>query len=66
MALTLQDFMQRRTELMLFDQQHGLDAAEEAARLLGSVLGWDGRERQRQVSRYREAVARMTAFTAGA
>jgi glycerol-3-phosphate dehydrogenase len=64
MALMLEDFMLRRTELMLFDEGHGLNAAEEAARLMGGVLGWDGRERRRQVERYKEAVARMTAFAA--
>ncbi len=62
MALTLQDFMERRTELMLFDPQHGLSGVEEAAELMGSILGWDRRERHRQVSLYREAVAGMTAF----
>jgi glycerol-3-phosphate dehydrogenase len=62
MALTLQDFMERRTELMLFDPQHCLDGAEEAANLMGDALGWSRHERQRQVSLYREAVARMTAF----
>jgi glycerol-3-phosphate dehydrogenase len=62
MALTLQDFMERRTELMLFDPQHGLDGVDEAAELMGGVLGWDRRERQRQVSLYKEAVAGMTAF----
>jgi len=64
MALTLEDFMLHRTELMLFDRGHGLDAAEEAVRLMGSVLGWDGGERKRQVEQYKAAVARMTAFTA--
>jgi len=62
MAMTLQDFMERRTELMLFDPQHGLDGAEQAANLMGDVLGWSRQERQRQVSLYREAVVRMTAF----
>jgi glycerol-3-phosphate dehydrogenase len=62
MALTLQDFMERRTELMLFDPEHGLDGAEEASNLMGGVLGWDRRERQRQVSLYKDAVAGMTAF----
>jgi len=62
MALTLQDFMERRTELMLFDPQHGLGGVEEAANLMGGVLGWDRRERQRQVSLYKDAVAGMTAF----
>jgi glycerol-3-phosphate dehydrogenase len=62
MALTLEDFMARRTELMLFDRNQGLDAADEAARLMGSVLGWGRRERRQQVAQYRDAVARMTAF----
>lgn len=62
MALTLEDFMARRTDLMLFHPTHGLDAAPEAARLMGSVLGWGWRERRRQVARYRESVAQMTAF----
>jgi hypothetical protein len=48
---------------MLFDLQHGLDGAEQAADLLGDVLGWDRRERQRQVTLYYEAVAAMTAFS---
>ncbi|MCJ7491779.1 MAG: hypothetical protein MUP15_06475, partial [Dehalococcoidia bacterium] len=62
MALTLQDFMERRTELMLFDPEHGLDGAEEAANLMGGVLGWSRHERQRQVALYKDAVAGMTAF----
>ena len=65
MALTLEDFMLRRSELMLFDRGHGLDASEETARLMGDVLGWDGRERRRQVELYKEAVARMAAFGGG-
>jgi len=62
MALTLEDFMARRTDLMLFDYDHGLSAASEAARLMGTVLGWDSQQRQQQVERYREAVAAMTEF----
>jgi glycerol-3-phosphate dehydrogenase len=62
MALTLEDFMDHRTDLMLFGRNHGLDAADEAARLMGEVLGWGRQERREQVSRYGEAVARMTAF----
>ncbi|MGA2285728.1 MAG: glycerol-3-phosphate dehydrogenase/oxidase [Dehalococcoidia bacterium] len=61
-ALTLGDFMERRTKLMLFDPGHGLDGAEEAARLMGDVLGWSPRERQRQLALYRDDVAAMTAF----
>jgi glycerol-3-phosphate dehydrogenase len=64
MALTLEDFMARRTDLMLFEHNHGLNAATEAAGLMGTVLRWDSRQRQQQVQRYREAVAAMTAFAA--
>ena len=63
MAVTLEDFFARRTDLMLFDRGHGLDAAPAVARLMGSVLGWGWRARRKQLRRYREAVAAMTAFT---
>jgi glycerol-3-phosphate dehydrogenase len=62
MALTLEDFMARRTDLMLFDHNHGLSAASEVARLMARVLRWDRRQQRQQVQRYREAVAAMTAF----
>ncbi|MGD0766407.1 MAG: glycerol-3-phosphate dehydrogenase/oxidase [Dehalococcoidia bacterium] len=62
MALTLEDFMARRTELMLFGAGNGLAAAGAAADLMGSALGWSGRERRRQVEQYRAVVAGMTAF----
>jgi glycerol-3-phosphate dehydrogenase len=62
MAMTLRDFMERRTELSLFDPDHRLDAAREAAPLMGQILGWNQREQRRQVELYRDAVAAMTAF----
>ena len=66
MALTLEDFMARRTELMLFEPQHGLEAAERAAALMGEALSWGRRQRHEEMERYRQAVADMTAFrTAG-
>ena len=66
MALTLEDFMARRTELMLFEPQHGLEAAGRAAELMGEALAWGRRQRQEEMERYRQAVAAMTAFrTAG-
>ena len=64
MALTLEDFMARRTELMLFERRHGLEAAERAAALMGEALSWGRRQRNEQVERYRQAVAAMTAFRA--
>jgi glycerol-3-phosphate dehydrogenase len=62
MALTLEDFMARRTELLLFEPQHGLEAAGRAATLMGEALGWGRRQRQEEVERYRQVVADMTAF----
>jgi glycerol-3-phosphate dehydrogenase len=62
MALTLEDFMVRRTDLMLFEPQHGLEAAGRAAELMGQALGWTPQQRNEQVERYREAVAAMIAF----
>jgi glycerol-3-phosphate dehydrogenase len=62
MALTLEDFMARRTELMLFEPQHGLEAAEHAAALMGEALSWGRRQRHEEMERYRQAVADMTAF----
>jgi glycerol-3-phosphate dehydrogenase len=64
MAVTLEDFLARRTDLMLFDPsgRKGLNAAPLVARLMGSVLGWGWRARREQIRHYREAVAAMMAF----
>lgn len=62
MALTLEDFMARRTDLMLFHRNQGLDVAAEAAQEMGRVLGWGRRERREQVERYRQTAAAMLAF----
>jgi glycerol-3-phosphate dehydrogenase len=64
MALTLEDFMVRRTELMLFEPEHGLEAAGRAATVMGEALGWGRQQRQEQIERYRQVVADMTAFRA--
>jgi glycerol-3-phosphate dehydrogenase len=62
MAMTLEDFMERRTDLMHFDSVQGLDVATEVARLMGMRLRWDGAEMKRQLEAYRNAVEKMTAF----
>ena len=61
-AVTLEEILARRTDLMLFDRGRGPDAAPLVTRLMGSVLGWGWRARPEQLRRYREAVAAMTAF----
>lgn len=65
MAVTLEDFMRRRTDLMLFGEGGSLDAAAAAARHMGRALGWDGEETERQLASYLEAVSRMMAFRQG-
>jgi glycerol-3-phosphate dehydrogenase len=62
MAVTLEDFLRRRSDLMLFGEEAGRAVTDEAARLMGRVLNWSRKETDRQVAAYREAVARMMAF----
>jgi hypothetical protein len=47
---------------MLFGDEAGRAVTDEAARLMGRVLGWSRKETGRQIAAYREAVARMMAF----
>ncbi|HEY5625982.1 MAG TPA: glycerol-3-phosphate dehydrogenase/oxidase [Dehalococcoidia bacterium] len=62
MAVSLEDFMRRRSDLMLFSQEAGGTAAERVAAVLGRTLGWSEREAGEQVEAYRGAVGRMMAF----
>jgi glycerol-3-phosphate dehydrogenase len=62
MAVTLEDFLRRRSDLMLFGEEAGRAVSDEAARLMRGVLGWSRKETDRQRAAYREAVARMMAF----
>lgn len=58
MALTLEDFMDRRAALLIFSPGHGLAVAEGAARIMGDLLGWDEAMRNRQLEAYRAQVRR--------
>ncbi len=64
MALTLEDFMSRRTDLMHFEADRGLSVAKTAAKLMGRLLGWKRDERARQIERYRHRVGQMFHFKA--
>ncbi|MGD9364742.1 MAG: glycerol-3-phosphate dehydrogenase [Desulfobacteraceae bacterium] len=59
MALTLDDFMSRRTELMHFDNQRGVQVVETVARLMGHLLGWKHRRRKDEIKQYHCAVQTM-------
>ena len=62
MAMGLEDFMRRRSNLMLFSSEAGCDASERVASILGRTLGWGEQEIGAQVEAYRMAVERMMAF----
>jgi glycerol-3-phosphate dehydrogenase len=62
MAVALEDFMRRRSDLMLFGPGNGLGAAGTVAGVMDSTLTWGSAERKRQVSAYRDAIARMMSF----
>jgi len=60
MALTLEDFMSRRTGLMYFNGKQ--DLAVAAAKLMGKTLGWSYRRRKAEIRRYQDAAQKMFHF----
>jgi glycerol-3-phosphate dehydrogenase len=62
MVLTLEDFMERRSRLLLWEPDNGLAVAEGVAQTIGSALGWDAARVREEVSRYRALVARLKSF----
>jgi len=61
-ALTLADFLLRRSALGLMPDQ-ALPYAAPIARRMGELLGWDAAEQARQVEAYQEAVEPMRRFS---
>ncbi|HVM95287.1 MAG TPA: FAD-dependent oxidoreductase, partial [Candidatus Acidoferrales bacterium] len=66
MAMTLNDFVERRSRLFLWDPANGLNVAVEAARLMGSLLGWDAARVDAEVDAYRRHVRDVKAFASSA
>jgi glycerol-3-phosphate dehydrogenase len=56
-ALHLNDVLTRRTRISFEQRDGGLAAAEEVARLMAPVLGWDEAAVRREVDSYRARVA---------
>lgn len=52
MATTLADFMDRRSALLLFSDDQGRAAAPEAARIMGTLLGWSEARRRAELEAY--------------
>jgi len=63
MALTLEDVLERRMRLLLFDAQQGLAVAEEAAALAAQRLGWNRERTARELAGYRQLAASLRTFT---
>jgi len=57
MARTVDDFLVRRAEICCQTADQGLGVASEIARIMGGVLGWDAKEKKRQVKEYEKTVA---------
>ena len=53
MARTVEDFLSRRSRLLLLDARASMDAAPAVARILAAELGRDERWEQTQVDEYR-------------
>lgn len=62
MAMTLEDFLHRRCDLMLFRDDAGRELARGAARVMARELGWSAHKTRRQLAAYEEAAQRVTAF----
>jgi len=60
MAVTLEDFMSRRTDLMHFDGKGRLPLV--VAKLMGKRLGWKRAHRKAEIRRYRQAIEEMFHF----
>ncbi len=62
MALTLEDFMERRSRLLLWEPDNGLSVAEGVARTMAGALGWDAVRLHDEIGRYRALAERLKSF----
>jgi len=62
MALTLEDFMERRSRLLLWEPDNGLSVAEGVAQAMAGLLGWSASRAADEVTRYRLLAERLKSF----
>jgi glycerol-3-phosphate dehydrogenase len=62
MALNLEDYLERRARLFLWDVHNGLQVAHEAAQIMGEMLDWDRKRIDAEVAAYRRHVDDVKAF----
>jgi glycerol-3-phosphate dehydrogenase len=65
MALSLEDFLERRARVFLWDRANGLDIAPAVARLMGGLLGWDAPRIDAEIQAYRQHVSEVKTFLPG-
>jgi len=62
MALTLEDVLERRTRVLLFEPRQGLGGVEEVAAVMARRLGWTPERTATEVERYRHLAAGLRSF----
>src|SRR5207245_3901791 len=62
MALTLEDLLERRTRLLLFDPRQGLECAAAVADMAAARLGWDGGRTAVELEGYRALAESLRRF----
>ena len=62
MALTLEDILERRTRVLLFDREQGLGGAEAVAAIAASRLGWNAARTAAELEAYRRLAASLRRF----
>ena len=65
MVISLSDFMVRRSLIYYEDREQGLGCAAKVANILAGELGWDKKEKKRQLEEYRGVVELSRAFKVG-
>ncbi|MES2641488.1 MAG: glycerol-3-phosphate dehydrogenase/oxidase [Myxococcota bacterium] len=65
MALTVTDFMARRTQLFFRDADQGLGALTVVSERMAELLGWSDEQRRHSANAYRNEVARSRQWKTG-
>ncbi len=65
MVISLSDFMVRRSLIYYEDREQGLGCAAKVADILAGELGWDKKEKKRQLEEYRGVVELSRAYKEG-
>ena len=63
MALTLEDVLERRTRVLLFDDRQGLGGVEDVAGIMARRLGWAAERTAGEIADYRRLAASLRSFS---